>query len=47
MRYIEGSKNKVMPWNKVCKTVDLSIQGCINVHDKAIKHIKKELNKDI
>lgn len=47
MRYIEGSKNKVMPWNKVCKTVDLSIQGCINLHDKAIKHIKKELNKDI
>lgn len=47
LRYIEGEKNKVMPWNKVCKFVNLSIQGCINVHDKAIKKIKQELNKDI
>lgn len=46
-RYIEGVKNKVMPWSQVCKTVSLSIQGCINVHDKAIKHIKKELKKEI
>ena len=47
LRYIEGNKNKVMPWNQVCKSVDLSIQGCINVHNKAIKTIKKELNKEI
>ncbi len=47
LRYIEGEKNKVMPWNKVCKFVNLSIQGCINVHDRAIKKIKEELNKDI
>lgn len=47
LRYIDGEKNKVMPWNKVCKFVDLSIQGCINIHDKAIKKIRKELNKDL
>ena len=47
LRYIDGEKNKVMPWNKVCKFVDLSIQGCINVHNKAIKRIKEELSKDI
>jgi len=47
LRYIEGVKNKVMPWNQVCKSVDLSIQGCINVHNKAITTIKKELNKEI
>ena len=47
LRYIDGERNKVMPWNKVCKFVDLSIQGCINVHNKAIKKIKEELNKDI
>lgn len=47
LRYIDGEKNKVMPWNKVCKFVDLSIQGCINVHNKAIKKIKEELSKDI
>ena len=40
MRYIDGDKNKVMPWNKVCESVDLSIQGCINIHNKTIKKIK-------
>jgi hypothetical protein len=44
LRYIDGEKNKVMPWNKVCKFVDLSIQGCINVHNKAIKKIKALLD---
>lgn len=47
MRYIEGSKNKVMPWHKICKPLKLSIQGCINIHNKTILKIKKELNKEL
>lgn len=47
MRYIDGQKNSVMPWNKVCKPLKLSIQGCINIHDKAIKKIKKELKGEL
>ena len=42
MRYIVGDKNKVMPWKKISKKVDLSIQGCINVHNSYIKKIKSE-----
>ena len=47
MRYIDGDKNKVMPWNKVCQSVSLSIQGCINIHNKTIRKIKKQLKEDI
>jgi hypothetical protein len=47
MRYIDGQKNSVMPWNKVCKPLKLSIQGCINIHDKAINKIKKELKAEL
>ena len=47
MRYIIGTKNKVMPWKNIGDSLELSIQGCINIHDKAIGKIKKELSKDI
>lgn len=47
MRYLEGDNNKVMPWKNIGDSLELSIQGCINIHDKAIGKIKKELSKDI
>jgi len=47
MRYIEGQRNNVMPWNKICKPLKLSIQGCINIHDKAITKIKRELKNEL
>lgn len=47
MRYIDGQKNSVMPWNKICKPLKLSIQGCINIHDKAINKIKKQLKGEL
>lgn len=47
MRYIVGQKNNVMPWKKICKEVNLSIQGCINVHNKGIKLIKDKLQGEI
>ena len=47
LRYIDGDKNKVMPWKKVCPHVNLSVQGCINIHDRAIKKLKIRLKKDI
>ena len=46
-RYFEGDSNKVTPWKKIGEDLQLSIQGCINIHDKAIIKIKKELNEDI
>jgi hypothetical protein len=43
LRYIDGNKNKVMPWKRIAKKLDLSIQGCINIHNNFIEKIKKEL----
>jgi len=40
LRYVDGDKNKVMPWRKIAKNLDMSIQGCINIHNKLINTIK-------
>lgn len=44
LRYIQGKNNSVMPWSEVSRDSDiqLSIQGCINIHDKYLKTIRKE-----
>ena len=47
MRYIKGEKNKVMPWKKIGKKLQLSIQGCINIHNSAVRYIQNELKEDI
>lgn len=47
MRYIKGEKNKVMPWKKIGKKLQLSIQGCINIHNSAVKYIQNELKEDM
>jgi len=39
MRYFEGKK--LTPWKKIAKKLDLSIQGCINIHNKHLTEIKK------
>jgi len=45
MRYIKGEGNKVMPWRKISNELSMSIQGCINIHNTAIKKIQKKVNK--
>jgi DNA-directed RNA polymerase specialized sigma subunit len=39
MRYSDNKK--LMPWKKIAKKLDLSIQGCINIHNNYLKEIKK------
>jgi hypothetical protein len=42
MRY--GSDyNKLIPWKNIAKKLRMSIQGCINIHNKFIEQTKKEL----
>lgn len=43
MRYIQGEKNKLMPWKKISKELDMSIQGCINIHNSVIKNLQKKV----
>lgn len=39
MRYNSGQK--ITPWKKIAKKLDLSIQGCINIHNKHLTEIRK------
>lgn len=47
MRYIIGTKNKVMPWKDIGNKMELSIQGCINIHNSAVDHVKQHLKGEI
>ena len=44
LRYLEGIKNKVMPWRSVSQSLGLSIQGCINIHNRAMKKIQQNID---
>lgn len=43
-RYLEGKNNSVMPWKEISQKdgINLSVQGCINIHNKYLKKIRKE-----
>lgn len=43
LRYKVGDGNKTMSWKNISKKLNISIQGCINIHDRFIEEIKKEL----
>jgi len=45
-RYFGGKGNKVTPWNKVAKKVNLSTQGCINIHNKTIKQFQNKIKNE-
>tara|TARA_B100000085_G_C18347981_1_gene433146 strand:- start:140 stop:733 length:594 start_codon:yes stop_codon:yes gene_type:complete len=46
MRYELGHKNKVMPWQYIADKLEMSIQGCINIHNAAINKFKQKLIKE-
>jgi len=46
LRYVEGKNNTVMPWKNISTQLGMSIQGCINIHNSAIKQFKQKLNKE-
>ena len=43
MRY-NVDNNKLTPWRKIAEALDMSIQGCINIHNRFINKVKKEIN---
>jgi len=46
LRYVEGRNNTVMPWKYISSKLKLSIQGCINIHNTAIKQLQQSFNKE-
>lgn len=47
LRYIEGKKNNVMPWKNISEDLEMSIQGCINLHNSALAQFKNKIRKEI
>ena len=47
MRYIIGNKNKLMSWKQIGEKMNLSIQGCINIHNSAVKTFQEELEEEV
>lgn len=43
MRYKDGDNHKLLPWRLIAPHVQMSIQGCINLHESVILDIKKKL----
>lgn len=43
MRYQDGHNYKLLAWKDIAPEVNLSIQGCINLHDSVIVDIKKKI----
>lgn len=45
-RYFCGKGGKLKPWKEVAKKINLSAQGCINIHDKAIKELNHKIDNE-
>jgi len=45
-RYFCGERGKLKPWKEIADKVDLSTQGCINVHDRTIKEFRTRIKNE-
>jgi DNA-directed RNA polymerase specialized sigma subunit len=45
-RYFCGRQGKLKPWKEVAEKINLSAQGCINLHDRAIKELNNKINNE-
>lgn len=45
-RYFSSSGRKLKPWKQIAKEMNLSIQGCIDIHDRTIKQFQSKINND-
>jgi DNA-directed RNA polymerase specialized sigma subunit len=45
-RYFCGKRGKLKPWKDIANILNLSAQGCINIHDKAILEISQKIDNE-
>ena len=45
-RYFCGRGGKLKPWKEVAEKINLSAQGCINLHDRAIKELNNKIDNE-
>ncbi len=42
-RYFSNTNGKLKAWKDIAEKVDLSIQGCINIHNRAVKEFQEKI----
>jgi DNA-directed RNA polymerase specialized sigma subunit len=45
-RYFAGDGYKLTPWKNIAKKINVSIQGCIDIHNKAIIDFRKKIQNE-
>lgn len=45
-RYFCGRRGKLKPWKEVARKLNLSAQGCINIHNKAVREINLRIENE-
>lgn len=45
-RYFCGKRGKLKPWKEVADILNLSAQGCINIHDKAVLELNQKIDNE-
>jgi hypothetical protein len=45
-RYFSNINGSLKPWKQIASKVGLSIQGCINIHNKTIKEFQEKITNE-
>jgi RNA polymerase sigma factor (sigma-70 family) len=45
-RYFSNTNGSLKPWKQIASKVGLSIQGCINIHNKTIKEFQEKITNE-
>lgn len=45
-RYFCGERGKLKPWKKIADKINLSTQGCINIHNRTLKEFKNKIQNE-
>lgn len=45
-RYFSNTNKNLKPWKEIAKMLNLSIQGCIDIHDRTIEKFKNKIKND-
>jgi hypothetical protein len=45
-RYFSADEKKLKPWKQIAKKMNLSIQGCIDIHNRTIEQLQKKIKNE-
>jgi hypothetical protein len=45
-RYFSADEKKLKPWKQIAEKMNLSIQGCIDIHNRTIEQLQKKIKNE-